>query len=99
MRWSHPVESEKAPAGRQRHTACVIGTKQLFIFGGFDGCKWLNDICILDIGKLEENEINNEAVNSLIQNMRKIINNPQFADVVFLVEGKQIFAHKAILSA
>ena len=28
--------------------------KQLFIFGGFDGCKWLNDICILDIGKLEE---------------------------------------------
>ena len=36
-----------------------IGTKQLFIFGGFDGCKWLNDICILDIGKLEENEINN----------------------------------------
>lgn len=31
--------------------------------------------------------------------MRKIINNPTFADVVFLVEGKQIFAHKAILSA
>jgi N-acetylneuraminic acid mutarotase len=27
MRWSHPVESEKAPAGRQRHTACVIGMK------------------------------------------------------------------------
>ena len=26
MRWSHPVE-EKAPTGRQRHTACVIGTK------------------------------------------------------------------------
>ena len=100
MRWSHPVESEKAPAGRQRHTACVIGTKQLFIFGGFDGCKWLNDICILDIGKLEENEINSEAVNSLIANMRKIINNPSaFSDVIFLVEGKQIHAHKAILSA
>ena len=73
--------------------------KQLFIFGGFDGCKWLNDICILDIGKLEENEINNEAVNSLILNMRKIINNQTFADVVFQVEGKPIYAHKAILSA
>lgn len=51
--WSHPVESENTPTGRQRHTACVIGTKQLFIFGGFDGNKWLNDICILDIWKLE----------------------------------------------
>ena len=59
MHWSHPLEFEKAPAGRQRHTACVIGTKQLFIFGGFDGCKWLNDICILDIGRLKQNEINN----------------------------------------
>lgn len=48
----------------------------------------MNDICVLDIGKLEESEINNEAVSSLIQNMRKIINNPTFADVVFLVEGK-----------
>lgn len=77
----------------------MIGTKQLFIFGGFDGCKWLNDICILDIGKLEENEINNEAINNLIVNMRKIINNPTFADVMFIVEGKPIYAHKAILSA
>lgn len=88
MRWSHPVESEKAPAGRQRHTACIFGTKKLFIFGGFDGCKWLNDICILDIGKLEENEINNEAVNSLINNMRKLINNSMFADVIFKVEER-----------
>lgn len=31
--------------------------------------------------------------------MRKIINNPTFADVVFLVEGKPIYGHKAILSA
>jgi hypothetical protein len=53
----------------------------------------------LDIGKLEENEINNEAVNSLITNMRKIINNSTFSDIVFLVENKPIYAHKAILSA
>ena len=42
-------------------------------------------------------EINNEAVNCLISNMRKIINCPQFSDVVFMVEGKPIYAHRAIL--
>lgn len=31
--------------------------------------------------------------------MRKIINNPTFSDVVFMVEAKPIYAHKAILSA
>jgi len=31
--------------------------------------------------------------------MRTIINNPTFADVVFLVESKPIYGHKAILSA
>ena len=77
----------------------MIGTKQLFIFGGFDGSKWLNDICILDIGKLEANEITNEAVSNLISNMRKILNQNVFSDVIFLVDGKQIYAHKAILSA
>jgi N-acetylneuraminic acid mutarotase len=99
MKWSHPSEIEKSPVGRQRHTACVIGTKKLFIFGGFDGCKWLNDICVLDIGKMEVNEITHEATNSLIDNMRKIINQDIFSDVVFEVQGKQIYAHKAILVA
>ena len=44
--------------------------KQLFIFGGFDGCKWLNDICILDIGKLEENEINISIVGETYRKLR-----------------------------
>ena len=99
MRWSHPIEIDKAPVGRQRHTACVIGTKQLLIFGGFDGCKWLNDICVLDIGKMEVNEITTEATQTLIENQRKIINQDIYSDVVFIVENKTLFAHKAILQA
>lgn len=97
MRWSHPSEIEKSPVGRQRHTACVIGTKQLLIFGGFDGWKWLNDIWVLDIGKMEVNEITHEATNALIENMRKIFNKDVFSDVIFEVEDKVIYAHKAIL--
>ena len=61
----------------------MIGTKQLFIFGGFDGCKWLNDICVLDIGKMEVNEITTESTQSLITNMRKLINKDIFSDVIF----------------
>ena len=63
----------------------MIGTKQLFIFGGFDGCKWLNDICVLDIGKMEVNEITTESTQSLITNMRKLINKDIFSDVIFLL--------------
>ena len=71
----------------------------MFIFGGFDGCKWLNDICVLDIGKMEVNEITTESTQSLITNMRKLINKDIFSDVIFQVEGKKLFAHKAILLA
>jgi len=69
----------------------------LFIFGGFDGCKWLNDICVLDIAKMEVNEITSESTQTLIFNMRKIINKDIYSDVVFSVDGKRIYAHKAIL--
>ena len=48
---------------------------------------------------MEVNEITHEATSSLIENMRKIINKDIFSDVIFEVEGKQIYAHKAILVA
>ena len=38
-------------------------------------------------------------MSNLISNMRKILNQNVFSDVIFLVDGKQIYAHKAILSA
>lgn len=46
---------------------------------------------------MEVNEITNEATNTLIENMRKILNRDVFSDVLFEVEGKIIHAHKAIL--
>jgi len=48
---------------------------------------------------MEVNEITTESTQTLITNMRKIINKDLHSDVVFLVENKKIFAHKAILFA
>jgi N-acetylneuraminic acid mutarotase len=97
MTWNHPIDTERPPSGRQRHSACAVNNRQLYIFGGFDGNKWLNDVNILDVVKLEDNAIAVEASVNLAQNMKKLINNELFSDVTFVVEGRQIFAHKVIL--
>lgn len=99
LKWLHPTECENAPAGRQRHSAALVGSKQLYIFGGFDGNRWLSDLHVLDVGRLEENALSDVAVQSLIHNMRSLLNDPEFSDVQLVVDGTPIHAHKAILAA
>jgi len=99
VRPTWPTESPHTPPGRQRHSASLIGSKRIYIFGGFDGNKWLNDLHVLDVGRLEESALNDVAVHTLIENMRRLLNNSDFSDITFVVEGKRIFAHKAILVA
>lgn len=71
----------------------------MIIIGGFDGNRWLNDVYMLDAGKLEMKELEAVCSSAAISNMKKIINEKTFADVSFIVEGKPLYAHKAILSA
>ncbi|CAK0875638.1 unnamed protein product [Prorocentrum cordatum] len=99
VRPTWPTESPHTPPGRQRHSASLIGSKRIYIFGGFDGNKWLNDLHVLDVGRLEESALNDVAVHTLIENMRRLLNSPDFSDITFVVEGKRIYAHKAILVA
>mmetsp|Transcript_88738 Transcript_88738/g.185549 ORF Transcript_88738/g.185549 Transcript_88738/m.185549 type:complete len:522 (-) Transcript_88738:66-1631(-) len=99
VRPTWPTESPHTPPGRQRHSASLIGSKRIYIFGGFDGNKWLNDLHILDVGRLEESALNDVAVHRLIENMRKLLNSPDFSDIAFVVQGQKIYAHKAILVA
>lgn len=99
LRPTWPTESPQTPPGRQRHSASLIGSKRIYIFGGFDGNKWLNDLHILDVGRLEESALNDVAVHRLIENMRRLVNNPDFSDITFIVQDHRIYAHKAILVA
>ena len=40
LKWEHPPVNETTPAGRQRHTACLVSSKKMLVLGGFDGFKW-----------------------------------------------------------
>lgn len=53
----HPPVNDSTPAGRQRHTSVLVHNKKLFVLAGFDGFKWLSDLHVLDVGKLEESAI------------------------------------------
>ncbi|KAL6062754.1 SAM domain (Sterile alpha motif) domain containing protein [Balamuthia mandrillaris] len=48
MAWSRPVTKGAAPVARWGHTATLIGTNQIFIFGGHDGTRMLNDLFVLN---------------------------------------------------
>jgi len=51
MTWSKPITTGQVPGPRAGHTMTAVGSK-LFIFGGGDGYHYLNDLHILDTGKL-----------------------------------------------
>lgn len=97
-KWQHPSETEGAPPGRQRHTACLIGSRKLLVYGGFNGTKWLSDLYMLDIGKIEESALNDEANQHFVTNMASLINSPDFSDIKIIVEGRPIHCHRAILA-
>lgn len=60
--------------------------------GGYNGNTVLNDFYQF---KLKPIGIPPTA---LVSDFRKLINNPDMSDVRFLVEGKEVFAHKVILA-
>lgn len=108
-----------APSGRQRHTACLVNNRHLFIIGGFNGSEWLQDVHVLDVsrilvpraarglegvaeGGLGDSPLTTSwpGIAGALATWAGLVNNPDaFPDVCFLVEGRPMYAHRAILAA
>ena len=96
-----PSDFEGEPPGPcNMHTSNYLDHKKsIFVFRGGDGKDYLNDLHILDVGQLEKSTLKKQATDTLLGNMRLLLNNPDmFPDVVFIIENKKIYAHKAIIA-
>ena len=76
----------------------MIG-RELLIFGGSFGADYLNDFVVLDTDPRPEVNASLAPSRSMVkEGFKRYYANPEFSDVTFVVEGRQIPAHKLILS-
>ncbi len=85
------LSKDDAPSGRSSLVAQVY-KNNLYIFGGYNGSTVMNDMykCRLQPICVPRS--------SLSDDFRRLINDSSTSDVCFLVEGKEVYAHRAILA-
>ena len=85
------LSNDDAPSGRSSLVAQVY-KNNLYIFGGYNGSSVMNDmykcrlhpICV--------------PCSSFVADFRRLLHDTNTSDVCFLVEGREIHAHRAILA-
>ena len=86
------------PGRRAGHTT-TVANRRLLVFGGSYGSEYLNDFYILDTDPPPEARISLPSSSQVLQqSLAQFVNNEQFSDVSFIVEGKVVYGHKIILS-
>lgn len=83
--------SGDAPSGRSSLVAQVYGSA-LYVFGGYDGSSVLDDFHCFRLRPVALPPA------KLVSDFRRLINNPDLADVRFIVEDKDVYAHRAVLA-
>lgn len=86
------------PGRRAGHTATAVN-RFIHVFGGSCGSDYLNDFFVLDTDPAETPKVTNSTSQQLVgRRLKYLCNNEEFSDVIFLVNGQQIYAHKMILA-
>eukprot|EP00804_Cyclotella_cryptica_P018551 CCRYP_004369-RA/>CCRYP_004369-RA protein AED:0.02 eAED:0.02 QI:551/1/1/1/1/1/2/63/666 len=86
------------PGKRAGHTATAVG-RFIYVFGGSCGTDYLSDFFVLDTDPPPVVKITEPASPQLYaRRLAHFYNNEEFADVIFIVEGKRVYGHKLVLS-
>ncbi|BAM42165.1 uncharacterized protein TOT_040000535 [Theileria orientalis strain Shintoku] len=110
--WSiQDVSYDEAIERRQRATMVTL-SDGLYIFGGFNGSNWLNDLHSIKfyntiLSKLSNSDGSAKNIflggtnnlNWFVKNIGNYMNADSFSDVTIYASGKEIPAHKVILAA
>lgn len=88
----------RGPGQRAGHTATAVH-RSIFIFGGSVGSDYLNDFFVLDTDPDPEAAVSElTGLQLLERRLRHFCNDEELADVIFIVQGQKVYAHKMILS-
>jgi hypothetical protein len=85
------LDADNAPSGRSSLVAQVY-SQCLYIFGGYNGTNVLNDFYEFRF------DIVSVPQSSLVQDLRSMINEPLFSDLVLVLEGQRVYANRAMLA-
>ena len=101
--WSSPDFTGAVPSPRCFHTAVVVGSR-LVVFGGArltrDSWEYFNHLYHFRLeAPAPSDGPDSEAATTLSTDLRNLLGCPDLADVTFLVEGREVHAHKALLCA
>ncbi|CCF72882.1 Galactose oxidase central domain [Babesia microti strain RI] len=96
--WTFINQSNKMLTDRQRHSMVTVNNI-LYVFGGYDGVKWLCDLYGITCHRQSSNNTTNKSLQTLLSNLSRLVGSSLFSDVTICVDGKDIPAHKSILSA
>jgi len=84
----------QTPGPRFCHVAVVYGDS-MFVFGGYDGAKRLNDFQEFYFGPDDSGHFDIPC-SSLVSDLRDLVDSDTFSDVTFVVEGTAVHAHKVL---
>lgn len=87
------------PGKRAGHTATAVG-RHIYVFGGSCGTDYLNDFFVLDTDPPPLMKLTESTCPDLVaRRLKYFYNEEEFADVIFLVEGREVYGHKLVLSS